>query len=160
VGPALPSRKDETLRRITDERVAHLLMVDPREAKQPNYMQDSVNGLRQLVRDLIEQNTILRDEKPLHTSDVWLEVGSADERYVGAGHRASVRVPIGDERWEDGRPKRYVDVRAGRPQRVRRGLAVADLTPEPVDHVEIRTSGRCIIIPDFSNGVRVETDVR
>lgn len=148
------------MRMIEDERIARYLVADDREAKQAVWLQDTIKGLRQLVRDLADQAAVLRQEKPLHTSDVWLEVGTADERYVGLGHRASIRVPIGDDRWPNGEPRRYVDVRAGRPQRIRRAGAVADFTPAPVEYVEVRTSGTCMVLPDFSNGIRVVTDLR
>lgn len=130
--------------RLTDARIQHLLMVDPRETKQAVWMQDSVNGLRAALKQALEELTTVAHERPAAGSAVQLDIGRDEDRYVGLGDRARVRIVIGDETWpKSGEPKHYIEVEAGR--RYQYGKAAH--MPQPVTHVTLRASHGTLIMP-------------
>ena len=131
-----------------------LMTPDPREEKAPVWLQDKLRYLRQGLARTAEQLKLSERKTPLHTSDMWLDLGSGDERFVGLGTRNTVRIPIGDARWPNGEPKLYVDVEAGRPQR-KYGTLASEAALEPVNHVHVRGSEGIAVRPEVSNVVAV-----
>jgi len=136
------------------EESKHLMEPDPREAKAPVHVQNKLHDLRQALARTREQLKLAERQMPLHTSDMWLDLGSGDERFVGLGKRNTVRIPIGDARWPNGEPKLYVDVEAGRPQR-KYGTLASEAPLAPVTHVHVRGSEGLAVRPEVSNAIAV-----
>lgn len=132
----------------------HLMEPDPREAKVPVHIQNKLHDLRQALARTADQLKLSERQTPLHTSDMWLDLGAGDERFVGLGTRNTVRIPIGDDRWPNGEPKLYVDVEAGRPQR-KYGTLASEAALLPVTHVHVRGSEGLAVRPEVSNVVAV-----
>jgi hypothetical protein len=132
----------------------HLMEPDPREAKAPVHIQNKLNDLRQALARTTDQLKLSERQVSLHASDMWLDLGSGDERWMGLGKRNTVRIPIGDARWPNGEPKLYVDVEAGRPSR-RYGTLNSEAELAPVTHVRVRGSEGLAVRPDVSNAIDV-----
>ena len=132
---------------LTDARIQHLLMEDPREAKQAVWMQDNIRGLRQALRDTLEQLALAKAERPLEGSEAWLECGVDDGsdtgQWIGLGKRPRIRIPIGEERRPNGMPKHYIDVEPGREHK----YSMGKYEPQPVSHVTVRVDRDYLCVP-------------
>jgi hypothetical protein len=124
---------------------------DTREAKLPRWAQDKLKMARQVATRSREQRELALLDKPTEGSDMWLEVGSDYEKFIGLGHRASVRVPIGEKRYANGDPVDYIEVEAGRVHRYGEGAKL----PQPVTFVRVRGAHGLLVAPDTHNVVNV-----
>lgn len=127
--------------------MAALMAEDPREAKQPVWVQQKLKDARRLVSRFADQRQEALLAKPADAaSDMWLEVGGHNV-FVGLGTRSCVRIPVGTQLDAEGMPRDYIEVEAGREHTY--GKAARE--PQPITHARVSGSDGIVVSPYAGN---------